>query len=465
MVTKNIVILAAGQGTRMKSKTTKVLHKICGKPVVKYVIDQVERLNPSSIITVIGHDSDRVEKILDDKTKYVFQKEQLGTGHGVLQTEKILKNSNGITLVANGDAPLFTSNTFQKLLDYHQSRNSVATVLTAIAPDPTGYGRIVRDDKGNVIKIVEQRDANEEEKKIKEVNTGIYCFDNKKLFEALHKVNNNNSQKEYYLTDVIGILKNEGNIISAYIMDDFTESMNVNTRKALAQATKLMQTRINSELMNSGVTLIDPNNTYIDVNVKIGVDSVIEPNVYIKGNTIIGEDCHIGSFSTIVDSKIENNVRVISSTIENSIMLDYSDIGPNSHLRPNSEIGKHVHIGNFCEIKNSKIGSYTKIGHLSYVGDADLGKNINVGCGTIFINYDGVKKYHTYVGDYSFIGSDANIIAPVTISDHSFIAADTTVTENVPHHAMAIGRSRQINKLNYWKKLPISKVDFWNKDK
>lgn len=463
MTTRNVVILAAGQGTRMKSKLTKVLHPICGLPIVEHVINQVKQLHPDMIVTIIGHDGDKVEKVLDGKTDYVYQKEQLGTGHGVLQAEGLLGKSDGITLVTNGDAPLFTAQTFQHLFEYHQQQKAVATVLTATAPDPTGYGRIVRDVNGDVIKIIEQKDATEKEAAINEVNTGVYCFDNKALFAALHKVTNNNAQGEYYLTDVIGILKNQGAKIAAYRMHSFAESMNVNTRAALAEATHMMQQRINNKHMNNGVTLIDPNNTYIDINVKIGADTVIEPGVYLKGNTVIGEDCHIGSFSTIIDSTLEDGVTVTSSTLESAIMRKHSNIGPNSHLRPKADIGEYVHIGNFCEVKNAQIGARTKVGHLSYVGDATLGSDVNVGCGTIFINYDGVKKNHADVGDHAFIGSDANIIAPVKISDHSFIAADTTVTEDVPYHAMAIGRARQTNKLDYWKKLPVANDPEWNK--
>ncbi|MHA3065237.1 bifunctional UDP-N-acetylglucosamine diphosphorylase/glucosamine-1-phosphate N-acetyltransferase GlmU [Lacticaseibacillus saniviri] len=459
---KYTIILAAGKGTRMKSKLYKVLHEVAGKPMVDHVLSQVELTHPDEVVTVVGHGAEAVEETLGNRSEFVIQEEQLGTGHAVLQAEALLGDKDGMTLIANGDTPLLTAETFEKLFAYHKDKGAKATILTATAPDPTGYGRIIRNDLGTVQKIVEQKDTTHEEAAVNEINTGVYCFDNKSLFSALHEVTNDNAQGEYYLTDVIEILKRRGDVVAAYRMKHFDESMGVNDRVALAAATKVMQQRINRTHMQNGVTLTDPENTYIDVDVKIGADTIVEPGVYLKGNTVIGEDCVIGAHSVLVDATIEDQVTITSSTIEHSIMRRGSNAGPNAHLRPNSNIGEETHIGNFVEIKNATIGDRTKVGHLTYVGDATLGTDINVGCGVVFVNYDGVQKWQSEVGDHSFIGSNANIVAPVKISDHSFVAAGSTITADVPFHAMAIARERQTNKLDFWNRLPLSKSDEWN---
>ncbi|WP_300561103.1 bifunctional UDP-N-acetylglucosamine diphosphorylase/glucosamine-1-phosphate N-acetyltransferase GlmU [Companilactobacillus sp.] len=461
MSNRYVVILAAGMGTRMKSKLYKVLQPVAGKAMVDHVVTQVEKIHPDLIETVIGNGADKVLDLLGDRTKYALQEEQLGTAHAVLQAEKDLGGKEGMTMIVSGDTPLFTADTFQKLFDYHEEQNAAVTILTAHADDPFSYGRIIRDQRGNVSKVVEEKDATDEEKAIQEINTGVYCFDNQMLFENLHSVNNDNAQGEYYLPDVVSILKSQGEKIVAYQMDDLSESLGVNDRVALSQAEKLMQKRINEAHMRDGVTLVDPDNTYIDVDVQIGNDTTIEPNVKIFGDTKIGSDCLIGLGSRIKDSTIEDGVTVISSTLEKAVMHEGSNIGPNSHLRPKADIGKEVHIGNFCEVKNATIGDRTKIGHLSYVGDATLGTDINVGCGVVFVNYDGVKKFHSNIGDRSFIGSNSNIIAPVDMADHSFIAAGSTVNKDIPKHAMAIARPRQTNKEDYWDKLPLSKSEEW----
>ncbi|MDG2984464.1 bifunctional UDP-N-acetylglucosamine diphosphorylase/glucosamine-1-phosphate N-acetyltransferase GlmU [Latilactobacillus curvatus] len=461
MVNKNAIILAAGKGTRMKSKLYKVLHEVCGRPMVDHVLTQVERTHPTNVVTIVGHGAEKVKDYLGDRSQYALQAEQLGTGHAVLQAEALLKDEDGITIVVSGDTPLLTAETFEKLFAYHHDKGAKATILTATAPDPTGYGRIIRNDIGIVEKIVEQKDTNDKEAAVNEINTGVYCFDNKTLFQALHEVTNKNAQGEYYLTDVVEILKKKGEIVAAYRMPNFEESMGVNDRVALAAATKVMRKRTNTEHMRNGVTLIDPENTYIEVGVQIGNDTIVEPNVVLKGNTTIGSDCFVGAGSTIIDSTIEDNIQITSSTIESAIMHTGSNIGPNSHLRPNAEIGEEVHVGNFCEVKNAKIGDRTKIGHLSYVGDATLGTDINVGCGVVFVNYDGVAKHHANVGSHVFIGSNSNIVAPVEIADHTFIAAGSTITDDVPEKAMAIARARQTNKENYWAKLPVANDEEW----
>lgn len=454
MTQRNAIILAAGKGTRMKSKLYKVLHQVCGKTMVEHVLGQLEEAKIDNIVTVVGYGAETVEQTLGNRTKYALQKQQLGTGHAVMQTESLLGDQEGETLIVSGDTPLFTAATFNKMFEYHEQRHAAVTILTSVAPDPTGYGRIVRNDVGIVERIVEQKDATHEEQEIHEINTGVYCFDNQKLFQALKLINNDNAQGEYYLTDVIGILKNHGEIVTAYRMADFDESMGVNDRVALARANKIMRKRINTRLMKDGVTMVDPETTYIDADVKVGRDTVIEGNVVIKGNTTIGSDCFIGAHSVIKDSVLHDDVKVYASTLEEAEMHTGSDVGPNSHLRPQAEIGKSVHIGNFCEIKKAYIGENTKIGHLSYVGDATLGKNINIGCGVVFVNYDGSKKHHTNVGDRAFIGSNSNIVAPVNIAEDSFVAAGSTITDSTERFDMAIARARQVNKPDYAKKLP-----------
>lgn len=458
---KYVVVLAAGKGTRMKSKLYKVLHKVCGKTMVEHVVDAARGVNPAKIVTVVGTGAGEVEKVLDGKSDFAFQEKQLGTGDAVMTAKEELGDKDGATLVVTGDTPLFTTETFDELFKYHAEKGNAATVLTAEAPNPFGYGRIIRDDQGNVLRIVEQKDGKPEELKVKEINTGVFCFDNKKLFEALKHVDNNNAQGEYYLTDVLEILRNSGERVGAYKMPDFSESLGVNDRIALAQATKTMQRRINEEHMRNGVSFIDPDTACIDAGVKIGNDTVIEGNVVIKGNTEIGSDCYITNGSRIVDSKIGNHVTITSSTLQEAEMDDNTDIGPNSHLRPKAVIRKGAHIGNFVEIKKAEIGENSKVGHLTYVGDATLGKDINVGCGTIFSNYDGVKKFHTNVGDHSFIGAGSTLIAPIDVADHTFIAADSTITKDVDKYDMAIARGRQVNKPDYWHKLPLSKDKDW----
>lgn len=458
-----VIVLAAGKGTRMKSKLYKVLHQVSGKAMVDHVLTQVEAIKPKEIVTVVGHGSEKVEELLKDRSKYALQSEQLGTAHAVLMAEDLLKNKKGMTLIINGDTPLFTAETLDNLFKFHEEQQAQATILTAKAPNPFGYGRIIRGENGQVVKIVEQKDASKQEELVNEINTGVYCFDNQTLFQRLHEVGNDNAQGEFYLPDVIEIIRKVGGKISAYQMQDLSESLGVNDRVALANAEKQMRKRINEKHMRNGVTLIDPDSTSIDVDVEIGPDTIIEANVKLGGKTTIGENCLITSGSRIIDSKIGNNITITSSTIEEAEMKDNSNCGPNSHLRPQAIIGESVHIGNFCEIKNAEIGDRTKIGHLTYVGDATLGTDINVGCGVVFVNYDGVSKHHSNIGSHSFIGSNANIVSPVNVSDHSFVAAGSTITDDVPYHAMAIARQRQINKDNFWDRLAVSDSDEWNK--
>lgn len=454
MEARYAIILAAGKGTRMKSKLYKVLHPVSGKPMVEHIINRVSETNPDEIITIVGHGAEQVKAQLGERSEYALQAEQLGTGHAVLQAASFLEGKKGTTLVISGDTPLLTTETLNNLFEYHQGKNASATILTAQAQNPTGYGRIIRDHVGIVEKIVEQKDASPEEARVKEINTGTYCFDNEALFTALNKVGTNNAQGEYYLTDIIEILKEDGNTVAAYQTENFEESMGVNDRIALAKANEIMRKRINEAHMTNGVTFVDPASTYIDAGVVIGSDTVIEAGVQLQGETVIGMDCMIGVHSRIVDSVIEDNVVITNSVIESSHVKKAADVGPFAHLRPNAEIGEGAHIGNFVEVKNAEIGNHTKVGHLTYVGDATLGEDINVGCGVVFVNYDGKQKHHTKVGAHSFIGSNSNIVAPVTIEDHSSIAAGSTITNDVPEYALAIARARQVNKEGYAKKLP-----------
>lgn len=454
MTKRFAVVLAAGQGTRMKSKLYKVMHPVMGKPMVGHVVDQAIEAQMNKIVTVTGVGAETVQDYLGEKSEYVLQEEQLGTAHAVEQVAPLLEGKEGTTLVICGDTPLLTSETLKALVAHHEDTSAKATILTAHAEDPAGYGRVIRAEDDSVRKIVEDKDASETERAVQEINTGTYCFDNKALFETLKKVDNNNSQGEYYLPDVIELLKNEEELISAYQLSNKEDALGVNDRVALAQASKLMKKRINEAHMRNGVTLIDPEQTYIEVDVKIGQDTVVEPGVYLKGSTVIGEDCHIGTQSVIEDSQIGDNVVVKSSMIESTVMENNSDVGPNSHLRPNSVIKEDVHIGNFVEVKKATVGKNTKVGHLTYIGDATLGENINVGCGTIFVNYNGKEKNHIEVGDNAFIGCNANLVAPVTVEKDAFIAAGSTITKDVPADAMAIARARQVNKEDYAKQLP-----------
>lgn len=449
------IILAAGKGTRMKSKLYKVLHPVCGKPMVEHIMNRVEEVKPREVVTIVGHGADEVKAQLGARSAYALQAEQLGTGHAVMQAADFLKEKKGTTLVISGDTPLLTSETLDQLFEYHQGKNASATILTAQADDPNGYGRILRDRVGIVDKIVEQKDASTEEAQVKEINTGTYCFDNELLFEALDNITTDNAQGEYYLTDIIEILKDNGHIVAAYQTNDFEESIGVNDRVALAQANEIMRKRINRKHMRNGVSFIDPNTSYIDEEVKIGAETVIEPGVALKGKTTIGENCMITQNSQITDSVIEDNVVVKTSTVEESIVRSGADVGPYAHLRPKAEVHQQAHVGNFVEIKNAVIGEKTKVGHLTYVGDATLGKEINVGCGTVFVNYDGKNKHHTTVGDHSFIGSAVNLIGPVNIASNTCLAAGSTITDDVFENDMAIARARQVNKEGYAKRLPF----------
>ncbi|MGG0775607.1 bifunctional UDP-N-acetylglucosamine diphosphorylase/glucosamine-1-phosphate N-acetyltransferase GlmU [Bacillus rugosus] len=447
------VVLAAGQGTRMKSKLYKVLHPVCGKPMVEHVVDEALKLSLSKLVTIVGHGAEEVKKQLGDKSEYALQAEQLGTAHAVKQAQPFLADEKGVTIVICGDTPLLTAETMEQMLKEHTHREAKATILTAVAEDPTGYGRIIRGENGAVQKIVEHKDASEEERLVTEINTGTYCFDNEALFRAIDLVSNDNAQGEYYLPDVIEILKNEGETVAAYQTGNFQETLGVNDRVALSQAEQFMRERINKRHMQNGVTLIDPMNTYISPDAVIGSDTVIYPGTVIKGEVQIGEDTIIGPHTEIMNSSIGSRTVIKQSVVNHSKVGNDVNIGPFAHIRPDSVIGNEVKIGNFVEIKKTQFGDRSKASHLSYVGDAEVGTDVNLGCGSITVNYDGKNKYLTKIEDGAFIGCNSNLVAPVTVGEGAYVAAGSTVTEDVPGKALAIARARQVNKDDYVKNI------------
>jgi bifunctional UDP-N-acetylglucosamine pyrophosphorylase / glucosamine-1-phosphate N-acetyltransferase len=455
MTTTYAVILAAGQGTRMKSDLYKVLHPVCGKPMVEHVIDHIRGLGADRIVTIVGHGAETVEETLGKKSEYVLQEEQLGTAHAVQQAAQLIGDLEGTTIVVCGDTPLIRSETMQALISHHNNTGAKATILTANADNPTGYGRIIRGVDGEVLRNVEQKDATAEEQKVTEINTGTYCFDNRALFETLKKVKNDNAQGEYYLPDVIGILQSESARVSAFVTEDFSETLGVNDRVVLAEAESVMRRRIAEKHMRNGVTIINPDNTYISAAAEIGRDTLLQPGTMIEGQTVIGEKCIIGPNSQIVDSEIGNSTSVHSSVVLASKIGDETTVGPFAHIRPESDLGDRVRIGNFVEVKKSTLGSGSKASHLSYIGDAEVGSGVNFGCGTVVVNYDGKTKHVTTVEDDAFIGCNSNLIAPVKIGKGAYIAAGSTISENVPESSLAIARARQENKEGYVQKLKL----------
>ncbi len=451
------VILAAGQGTRMKSKLYKVLHPVCGMPMVEHVANNVSRLGVEKIVTIVGHGAEKVQEQLGAKSEYALQEEQLGTAHAVQQATPLIEGLPGTTLVVCGDTPLIRTETMEYLLAHHKEQGAKATILTAIADNPTGYGRIIRDETGGVAKIVEQKDASADEQQVKEINTGTYCFDNEALFEALKLVSNDNSQGEYYLPDVIEILQKQGEVVAAYATDSFEETLGVNDRVALSEAERLMRSRIAEKHMRNGVSIIDPATTYIGADVEIGRDTVLQPNVMLEGRTVIGEDCFVSSGTTISNSTIGDRTSIRSSHVYDSSVGQDAAVGPFAHLRPESDLGDKVKIGNFVEVKKATLGTNSKVSHLSYIGDAKVGTNVNIGCGTITVNYDGKNKFLTTIEDDSFIGCNSNLIAPVTVGKGSYVAAGSTISKDVPSDSLAIARARQENKEGYVNKLHLKK--------
>lgn len=440
------IILAAGKGKRMKSSIPKVLHRVCGTEMVNIVIDVVKKAQIEDIDVVIGRGAEQVKEATKSRNvKYSFQNKQLGTGHAVLCASDFLKDKEGTAVIFTGDSPLIEEDVIEDMLNFHNKGRYKATILTSIVKDPNGYGRIIREKNGEVLKIIEHKDCSLEELKVNEINSGMYCFDIKELVESLNKLHNNNVQGEYYLTDVIEILKNKGERIGALPVS-FEEIMGVNSRVQLSEAEKVMRNRINNVHMENGITLIDPNTTYIGLDVRIGKDTIIYPGNVIQGNTVIGENCILYPNSRIKDSVIENNVTIQSSVILESKVGENVMVGPFAYIRPESVIGNSVRIGDFVEIKKSIIGDKTKVSHLTYIGDAEVGNECNFGCGTVVVNYDGKVKNKTLIGDNSFIGCNTNLVSPVKVNNNTYIAAGSTITDEVPEGSLAIARAKQVNK-------------------
>lgn len=439
------IILAAGMGTRMKSKMPKVIHKVCGKELCKWVIDASKEAGAAQVCAVVGHKAQMVKDAIGDVCEFALQAEQKGTGHAVMQAMDFIKKSQGEIVILNGDTPLVSAKAISDAVAYHKNEGNKATVITAVLPDATGYGRIVRDD-GSVVRIVEQKDADEEEKKIKEVNSGMYVFDSEALAYALGKIEPNNAQGEYYLTDTLEILLTAGHKVGGYAISDNDEIRGINDRVQLAEAERIMQKRINTAHMRSGVTIHDTESVFIEDNVQIGADTEICANVTIKSGTKIGSDCYIGSGTTLDKAVIHDGVEVLSSVILQSEVDTGTHVGPFAYIRPNCHVGKDVKVGDFVELKNSSIDDGTKISHLTYIGDSDVGKRVNFGCGTVTCNYDGKKKYRTTIGDDCFVGCNTNFVSPINVGDGAYIAAGSTITEDIPENSLSVARARQVNK-------------------
>ncbi len=446
------IILAAGQGTRMKSEKCKVMHKISSKPLIKWVYEKAKKAGSGKTVMVVGHKKEQVMEYMGPDELYAVQEQRLGTGHAVMMTKEFFKDDDGIVVVFNGDTPLISDKLISDLVEYHKKSGNAATVVSAVVDNPFGYGRVIKLSDGSLVKIVEQKDASEEEKKVCEINSGMYCFNTKDLFDALSKIKNDNAQGEYYLTDTISVLKGENKKVGAFVAPDYKEILGVNNRVDLAAAQKIKNDEIITKNMIAGVTIIDPQNTYIDDEVIIGSDTIIYPGSIIRGKTVIGSDCEIGPSSTLDDTVIGNGTTFKNSVAINAKIGDNTTVGPFAYIRPNSDIKNNVKIGDFVEVKNSVIGNGTKVSHLTYVGDSDVGEKINFGCGTITVNYDGKNKFRTVIEDNAFIGCNTNLVAPVKVGKGAFIAAGSTITDDVDDNALAIARSRQTVKKDWRKK-------------
>lgn len=446
-----VILLAAGQGKRMKSGLPKVLHSLCGKPLFLHPLEIAQKLQPGKIVVVIGHGAESVQRsYTGTDVSWVVQEQQLGTGHAVLCARKMFNDFSGDILILSGDVPLITQSTLNAMIDRHRVQRAALTLMTACLQDPTGYGRILRDDGGAISGIVEERDATVIEKQIKEVNAGVYVASPEFLFSALERVNNHNQQQEYYLPDIVTIGLAQKRKIATFGVDDPHEMMGINTREELAAMEKILQERINRKWMDAGVTLKDPQTVYIDEGVTIGRDTVIGPNTHLRGHTTIGERCQIDGSAYITDAELEDEVHLLFSVvITSSRIAGGAIVGPFAHLRPGTALGRNVHIGNFVEAKQATIGDGTKANHLTYLGDCTIGRETNIGAGTITCNYDGFKKYRTTIGDRVQVGSDSTLIAPVSLGNDVYVATATTVRHDIPAGALVFNQ-REEQVRNGW---------------
>lgn len=449
------IILAAGEGKRMKSNIAKPLQQAAGKALVEWVLDTAEETGSDENIVVIGHKAEDVKAYLGDRAKYAYQYEQLGTGHAVMQGIESIKDVDGTVMVLYGDSPLIEAETLKRVREDHSKKMRAATVITAIADEPYGYGRIVREN-GEIVRIVEQKDASEDEQKITEVNSGMYFFDIQKLKESLSKITNDNSQGEYYITDVIEIMLSEGEKVGAYVTD-LEQTMGVNDKLQLSQVGKILNRRKVEALMLAGVTIIDPDKVQVTTNVKVGRDTVLYPGTVLEGDSVIGENCVIGSNTSLNKCKVGNNTKILETVGIDSEIGSDTNVGPFAYLRPGTKVGSEVKIGDFVEVKNSTIDDGTKVAHLTYIGDADVGKRVNFGCGTVVVNYDGVNKHRTIIEDDCFIGCNTNLVSPVVVRHGAYTAAGSTITDEVPPESLAIARSKQVVKEQWTAKRKDSK--------
>lgn len=439
------VILAAGKGTRMRSKLPKVLHKVGGKAMLQHVLDAADAAGADEKIVIVGHGAELVESMVGEQGKIVLQAEQLGTGHAVMQTKDALAGFTGTAMILCGDTPLLDGEELKKFYEAHVQSGAAATVLTAFMDNPFGYGRIVRDADGNVQGIVEEKDADAQQKLIKEINTGIYCLECPLMFDVLATLTCDNAQGEYYLTDVLTKLNEAGKKVGGVVTEDSDMVMGINSRRQLAEAESVMRVRILNKLMDEGVTIMDPASTFIEGSVKIGRDTVIYPFTWLEGNTEIGEDCEIGPNVRLTNVEVGNGTHLQFVYGHDCKVCDEVTAGPYVHLRPDTVIGNKVKIGNFVEVKNSNVGTGTKLPHLTYIGDSDIGSGVNMGCGCITVNYDGKKKHRTVIEDNAFVGCNTNLVAPVTVKAGCYIGAGSTITKEVPENSLGIARAKQKN--------------------
>jgi bifunctional UDP-N-acetylglucosamine pyrophosphorylase/glucosamine-1-phosphate N-acetyltransferase len=443
----HVVILAAGQGTRMKSALPKVLHSLAGKPLVERVLASAAAVSPATLVLVVGHGGDAVKERLrhTPHLRFVTQQPQLGTAHALRQTEPVLAGKSGTVVLLSGDVPLLTGRTLQGLVEAHRAANAAATVVTATIDRPYGYGRILRSD-GAISRIVEERDAGPAERAIREINSGIYAFDLPPLFDALSTIATGNAQGEYYLTDLVSIYRARGLQVATHLVEDAREVLGINSRSELAEMGRIVRQKVNEALMAAGVTLIDPASTYIEPQVEVGADTVIHPGVTLEGQTRVGSACEIRSHVRIRDSVIGDRATINDCCVLTGATVGPgSSVGPFAHLRPDSVMGEGSKVGNFVELKKTTLGPGSKANHLTYLGDATIGEHVNVGAGTITCNYDGVQKHPTVIEDGAFIGSDTQLIAPVRIGRGAYVGAGSSITEDVPPGALGIGRGRQAN--------------------